>query len=130
MYVLDTNTLIYFFKGQGNVATRIFSEAPKDIAIPAIVIFELQTGIAKSNSPQKRTQQLKTLLEAVKVLPFSTSEASAAANIRAQLEKKGKPIGPFDVLIAGTALACRGTLVSHNLTEFKRVAGLKTEDWY
>ena len=129
MYVLDTNTLIYFFKGQGNVANRIFSEAPKDIAIPAIVIFELQTGIAKSNSPQKRTQQLKTLLDAVKVLPFSTSEASAAANIRAQLEKKGKPMGPYDVLIAGTVLAHQATLVSHNLREFKRIQNLKTEDW-
>ena len=130
MYVLDTNTLIYFFKGQGRVAERMFLEAPADIAIPAIVIFELQTGIAKSASPRKRTQQLKSLIEAIKVLPFSIEEAKAAAMIRARLEKKGEPIGPFDVLIAGTALAHQGTLVSHNLTEFSRVTGLKTEDWY
>ena len=130
MYVLDTNTLIYFFKGQGRVAERIFLEAPADIAIPAIVIFELQTGIAKSASPRKRTQQLKSLIEAIKVLPFSIEEAKAAAMIRARLEKKGEPIGPYDVLIAGTALAHQGTLVSHNLTDFNRVTGLKTEDWY
>lgn len=130
MYVLDTNTLIYFFKGQGRVAERMFFEAPADIAIPAIVIYELQTGIAKSASPRKRTQQLKSLTEAVKVLSFSTAEAKAAAIIRAQLEKKGKPIGPYDVLIAGTVLAYQGTLVSHNLAEFNRVPGLKTEDWY
>jgi len=130
MYVLDTNTLIYFFKGQGRVAERMFLEAPADIAIPAIVIYELQTGIAKSATPRKRTQQLKSLTEAVKVLSFSTAEAKAAAMIRAQLEKKGKPIGPYDVLIAGTVLAHQGTLVSHNLAEFNRVSGLKTEDWY
>ena len=130
MYVLDTNTLIYFFKGQGRVAERMCLEAPADIAIPAIVIFELQTGIAKSASPRKRTQQLKSLIEAIKVLPFSIEEAKAAAMIRARLEKKGEPIGPYDVLIAGTALAHQGTLVSHNLTDFNRVTGLKTEDWY
>ena len=130
MYVLDTNTLIYFFKGQGRVAERLFAEAPADIAIPAIVVFELQTGIAKSSSPRKRIKQLDSLFEAVKVLPFSSKEARASATIRAQLEESGEPIGPYDVLIAGTALACQGTLVSHNLTEFKRVNGLKTEDWY
>ncbi len=130
MYVLDTNTLIYFFKGKGRVAERLLNEAPADIAIPAVVVFELQTGIAKSNSPRKRTQQLKSLLEAVKVLPFSTAEADASAVIRAQLEKKGTPIGPYDVLIAGTALAQQATLVSHNLVEFKRVKNLKTVDWF
>jgi len=130
MYVLDTNTLIYFFKGQGRVAERLFLKVPSEIAIPAIVVFELQTGIAKSSSPRKRIKQLESLIEAVKVLPFSGKEARVSATIRARLEEKGEPIGPYDVLIAGTALACRGTLVSHNLTEFKRVNGLKTEDWY
>jgi len=130
MYVLDTNTLIYFFKGQGRVAERLFSAAPADIAIPAIVVFELQTGIAKSSSPRKRMKQLESLIEAVEVLPFSVKEARVSATIRARLEEKGEPIGPYDVLIAGTALACQGTLVSHNLTEFNRVNGLKTEDWY
>jgi tRNA(fMet)-specific endonuclease VapC len=130
MYVLDTNTLIYFFKGQGRVAERLFAEAPADIAIPAIVVFELQTGIAKSSSPRKRIKQLDSLFEAVKVLPFSSKEARVSATIRARLEEKGEPIGAYDVLIAGTVLACQGTLVSHNLTEFKRVNGLKTEDWY
>lgn len=130
MFVLDTNTLIYFFKGSGRVAERMFQEAPADIGIPALVVFELQTGIAKSASPKKRTKQLESLLDAVEVLPFSTKEAKASAEIRAQLEKKGTPIGPLDVLIAGTALANRAILVSHNLSEFNRVDGLKTEGWY
>ena len=130
MYVLDTNTLIYFFKGKGRVAERLFNAPPRDIGIPAVVIFELQTGIAKSASPKKRTMQLNCLLDAIKILPFSFEEAKAAANIRARLESKGIPIGLFDVLIAGTAMAQHGILVSHNLDEFNRVEGLKTEDWY
>jgi len=130
MFVLDTNTLIYFFKGKGRVAERMFLEPPSDIGIPAVVIFELQTGIAKSASSRRRTQQLKSLMEAVKILPFSTDDAKASAAIRAQLEKKGTPIGPYDVLIAGTAVARHGTLVTHNLSEFNRIKGLKTEDWY
>lgn len=130
MYVLDTNTVIYFFKGTGKVAERLLREAPTDIAIPAIVIFELHTGIAKSTSQGKRIQQLGSLMSAVKVLPFSTEEAKASAAIRAQLERKGTPIGPYDVLIAGTVLAHQGTLVSHNLNEFRRVKGLKIQDWF
>ena len=130
MYVLDTNTLIYFFKGSGRVAERMLNEAPTDIGIPAVVIFELLTGIAKSVSPKKRTGQLNSLLDAIKVLPFSIEEAKSSAAIRAQLEKKGTPIGPFDVLIAGTAMANRAILVSRNLAEFNRIDGLKTEDWF
>lgn len=130
MYILDTNTLIYFFKGQGRVAEAMFSTEPANIGIPAIVIYEIQTGIAKSTSPRKRTRQLKSLTEAIVILPFSKEEAQASATIRAELEQKGTPIGHYDVLIAGTAMAHNGVLVTHNLTEFKRVKGLKTEDWF
>ena len=130
MYVLDTNTLIYFFKGRGRVAEAMFSIEPANIGIPAIVIYEIQTGIAKSTSPRKRTQQLKSLAEVVAILPFSIEEAKASARIRAELEQNGTPIGPYDVLIAGTAMAHKGVLVTHNLTEFNRVKGLRIEDWF
>lgn len=130
VYVLDTNTLIYFFKGSGRVAERMFNKAPADIAVPAVVVFELLTGILKSESPKKRTKQLNSLLDAIKVLPFAEEEAKASAAIRASLEKKGTPIGPLDVLIAGTAMANRAVLVSHNSAEFSRIDGLRIEDWY
>ena len=71
MYVLDTNTLIYFFKGKGRVAGRMLVEAPANIGIPSIVVYELETGIAKSASPLKRTRQLKALLQATTLLPFN-----------------------------------------------------------
>ena len=130
MYVLDTNTLIYFFKGSGRVAERMFNEAPTDIGVPAVVIFELLTGIKKSVFPKKRTNQLNSLLDAIKVFPFSIKEAKSSATVRALLEKRGTPIGPLDILIAGTAMANQAVLVSHNLAEFSRVDGLTTEDWY
>ncbi|WP_386082556.1 type II toxin-antitoxin system VapC family toxin [Vreelandella sp. F11] len=130
MYVLDTNTLIYFFKGMGNVADNLLSKKPGDIGIPAIVLYELELGIAKSAAPKKRAMQLDKLIDTVQVLGFSTPEAKASAQIRATLEKQGTPIGPYDTLIAGTALANQGTLVTHNTGEFKRIKKLAVEDWY
>lgn len=130
MYVLDTNTLIYFFKGMGSVADNLLSKKPGDIGIPAIVLYELELGIAKSAAPKKRAMQLDKLIDTVQILGFSTPEAKASAQIRAILEKQGTPIGPYDTLIAGTALANQGTLVTHNTGEFKRIKKLAVEDWY
>lgn len=130
MYVLDTNTVIYFFKGKGNVSTKMLQIPPKDIAIPVVVLYELEVGIAKSTSPQKRTRQLATLVSALDVLPFGLTEAKSAALVRAELELQGQPIGPYDALIAGTALANQATLVTHNVKEFRRIEQLSIEDWY
>ena len=128
--MLDTNTLIYFFKGMGKVEENLFSHSPRDIFIPSIVIYELQVGIAKSNNPQKREKQLATLLEQVTVLEFGEREAKASALIRAELEKKGTPIGPIDILIAGLAKAHNLTLVTHNTKEFMGIEGLVLKDWF
>lgn len=130
MYLLDTNTLIYFFKGMGNVADNLLSKSPKDIAIPSITLFELEVGIAKSSNPKKRKQQLDSLVSLIMTFPFGLKEAKFAAIIRANLEKEGKPIGPYDTLIAGTALSGNHILVTHNTKEFSRIKKLKTEDWY
>jgi len=130
MWVLDTNTLIYFFKGEGKVAERLLGKRPADIEIPTIVLYELEVGIAKSSSPEKRTEQLAELTSVVQVLSFQQQEARVAADIRAVLEKQGTPIGPYDTLIAGTALAHGAVLVSRNTREFARIGNLKVEDWY
>jgi tRNA(fMet)-specific endonuclease VapC len=130
MYLLDTNTLIYYFKGQGQVAQNLKSVSSQEIGISTIVLFELQVGIAKSSSPAKRTQQLQQLLSQVNLVVFDNNAAFAAARIRAQLEQQGMPIGSIDVLIAGTAIALSATLVTHNVKEFSRVSGLAIADWY
>ncbi|XHX79661.1 MAG: type II toxin-antitoxin system VapC family toxin [Stenomitos frigidus ULC029] len=130
MYILDTNTLIYYFKGQGQVAQNLANVPAHEISVPTIVLFELQVGIAKSTAPAKRTQQLQQLLSQVNLVPFDQNAALAAAMIRANLEQQGTPIGQIDVLIAGTAMARQATLVTHNINEFSRVAGLAIADWY
>ena len=130
MFVLDTNTVIYFFKGMGRVADRLLRVPPADVAIPTIVLFELETGIAKSSQSERRRTQLDALARAVRVLPFGRDEARAAATIRAHLEAVGTPIGPMDVLIAGTAVANNAVLVTRNISEFGRVEGLAVENWF
>lgn len=130
MHILDTNTLIYYFKGMGNVAGKLLSIPPKDIGLPTIVLYELYVGIAKASGSEKRKIQLAQFVDTVNLLPFRQEEADYAATIRANLEARGCPIGPYDILIAATALANKGTLVTHNLKEFGRIEGLEIEDWY
>ena len=101
-FALDTNTLVYFFKGIGRVGERMLSTPPSDIAIPALVLYELEVGIAKSSSSGRRRAELDNVAEAVNILSFGRKEARAAAAVRADLERIGKPIGPLDTLIAGT----------------------------
>ena len=129
MYILDTNTLIYFFKGIGNVADNLLAVSPKDIGIPDVVLYELEYGIARSTSPKKRTKQLEEFCALVEVLAFASEEAKTSATIRASLEKKGTPIGPYDAMIAGTVLCKQGILVTNNTKEFRRVPKLKIIDW-
>jgi tRNA(fMet)-specific endonuclease VapC len=130
MYVIDTNTLIYFFKGRESVSRKLLSIPPKEIGIPSVVVYELEVGIAKSKAPRKRLKQLEEMMSIITVLPFTVKEARSSAMIRAQLERKGLPIGPIDMLIAGTALAHQAILVTHSVKEFTRIDKLQVEDWY
>lgn len=82
MFLLDTNTLIYFFKGQGKVAEHLFATPPGDVAISSVSLYEIEVGIAKSAQPAKRPRQFDTFLAVVSVLPFDRSAARAAAAVR------------------------------------------------
>jgi tRNA(fMet)-specific endonuclease VapC len=130
MYALDTNTLIDYFKGQGQVAQNLTNVSAQEVSIPTIVLFELQVGIAKSTAPARRSRQLQQLVSRVTLLPFDQDAALYSASIRAQLEQQGTPIGQMDVLIAGTALSRQATLITHNVNEFARVPDLVIADWY
>jgi tRNA(fMet)-specific endonuclease VapC len=130
MYVLDTNTLIYFFRGEGRVSENLLSQSPVHIAIPIITVYELKVGIRKSQRPRQLMQQLDAILQSVAVLDLGAEEAEASADIRAQLEQAGTPIGPYDILIAGICRAHGGTLVTHNTAEFGKVPDLHITDWY
>ena len=130
MFALDTNTLIYFFKGLGRVKEKLIAVSPADVALPSVVLYELEVGIAQSSQPSKRRAQLDALLAVVTVLPFNGESAKRAAEVSVALAKAGTAIGPMDNLIAGTALANGATLVTHNAREFRRVRGLALADWY
>jgi tRNA(fMet)-specific endonuclease VapC len=130
MYVLDTNILSYFFKGIGQVRERLLATPPAEIAIPSVVLFEVEFGLAKSGRLKQRREQLDELVSLAVTLPFGPAEARASAQIRNELERSGAPIGPYDLLIAGTALTRGAILVTHNTREFGRIRGLVLEDWY
>jgi tRNA(fMet)-specific endonuclease VapC len=130
MFVLDSNCLIYYFKRQGRVVESFLETPPREIAIPVVALYELETGIVKSRFPERNRAQLDEVVSRITTLPFGLPEARASARVRASLEAKGTPIGPIDILIAGTALSHGATLVTHNTREFKRVEGLSLVDWY
>lgn len=130
MYLLDSNIIIYMFNGNRNVLQNFASHSPSQIAIPSLVLYELQVGITKSSSPSRRIQQLKQLLSIIQVMPFGEAEAKEAAQIRADLERIGMGIGPIDTLIAATAIVAGSTLVTRNVKEFGRIQHLKIINWF
>ncbi len=130
MYLLDTNICIYLIKNSYPFMTeKVFSYEPSDIAISSITVFELEYGAAKSKWGEETKRKLAVFLSPFTILPFSTEDAIAAGQVRAQLEKSGRPIGPYDTLIAAQGISRGLTVVTHNTNEFIRVPGIKLEDW-
>ena len=129
--VLDTNTISYAMRGERSVVERLTALSPEDVAVPAVVVYELRYGLARlaPQSAEPRRTKLSTLLAPMRMLDFDAECAERAATLRAVLEASGTPIGPHDVLVAATAVAHHGILVTNNVREFSRVAGLVVEDW-
>jgi tRNA(fMet)-specific endonuclease VapC len=127
-YLLDTNAVIAVLKDADSpVGQRLRREAPGDVFISSIVLHELFYGAFKSARVERNLAVVERLRFGV--LDFSAEDARAAGMVRAALAQKGTPIGPFDVLIAGQALARGLVLVTGNCGEFGRVDGLTVESW-
>lgn len=127
-FLLDTNAVIALLKAADTpVERRVRGCAPAEVFVSAIVLHELFYGAFRS----ARTERNLALVESLRfgVLEFSREDARAAGEVRALLAAKGRPIGPYDVLIAGQARARGMVLVTHNTDEFSRVPGLLVEDW-
>jgi tRNA(fMet)-specific endonuclease VapC len=132
MRCLDTNVVIGVLNGVSpRLLHRFEMEFPRDtVVLPAIVLFELEYGVAKSSRRRENAERLAAFLRApITILPFDADDAREAGDIRAVLAKAGRPIGPYDVLIAAQARRRGATLITANEREFARVPGLKTEDW-
>ena len=129
-YLLDTNVCVDYLTGRfPQVARRIHGASPEDLCLSSIVIAELRYGADKSGRPRRNHELLDVLTNEIPGRDFDSAAASIYGRIRAALEKKGKPIGPNDMLIAAHALSLGLVLVSDNSAEFKRVRGLEIENW-
>jgi tRNA(fMet)-specific endonuclease VapC len=129
-YLLDTNICIYLIKRRpSEVLERFRQHSPQNVAISTITLFELQYGAEKSQYQQRSEDALAKFLLPLNLINIDHSSAIEAATIRAQLEKKGMLIGPYDLLIAGLARSRSMTLVTNNTKEFERVVGLHLENW-
>ena len=133
MILLDTNVVIALINATSADVRKTFNvrvDQRATIAVGSIVLHELEFGVAKSQRQRANRDLLQAFLAGpVNVLAFDDEDAAVAAALRAELETRGTPIGPYDVLIAGQALRHKATLVTANTREFKRVKGLKVENW-
>ena len=130
MYLLDTNICIYVMKNAYPALTqKVFSFDPSDLCISSITVFELEYGAAKSNWGEKTRQNMQMFLAPFNIIDFDSKDAASAGIIRGYLEKQGSPVGPYDVQIAGQAVARSIVMITHNIGEFSRVPGLMVEDW-
>ena len=130
MYLLDTNVCIYFMKNTYPILTeRLLSHNPSNLLISSITVFELEYGAEKSNWGEKTRHKLAMFLSPFSILSFSSEDAVAAGRIRGYLERRGTPVGPYDIHIAAQGVSRGLTVITHNIGEFSRVPSLKLEDW-
>lgn len=128
-YLLDTNSCIAAMRNHPTIVQRMALVLPDDCVVSTITSFELFTGIAKCAQPAQEQAKVDLLLRTLHQVSFETTAAKEAARIRAYLESQGNTIGPYDLLLAGHALALSLIMVSANVNEFSRVPGLTVENW-
>lgn len=129
-YMLDTNICIYIIKHKPpEVIKNFLKHNPDDMCISSITYAELMHGLEKSQAVERNRMALTLFLSALTILPFDYYAAEEYGKVRVDLERKGRPIGPMDMLIAGHARAEGLILVTNNTREFFRVENLEVEDW-
>ena len=132
-YLLDTNACIALINGKPIAVRHRFQkaiDAGAQVTVSTIAIFELWYGVEKSEHKEANTDRLQTFLAGpITLMPFEEDDAKSAGMIRAILEKVGRPIGAYDLLISGQAVRHKMTLITANSKEFSRVKGLAWEDW-
>ena len=128
-YLLDTNICIYVINARPPAVLARFRKEPLgSIGISSVTASELAFGVVKSDSARNR-QALELFLAPLEVLPFDASVIWHYGEVRAGLERQGRPIGALDTMIAAHALASKAILVTNNTREFARVPELRLQDW-
>ena len=129
-YLLDTNVLSDFARGEQTVMARLRQEAPRQLTVSVITEMEVEHGLARNPNLAPRVREaMRTLLNAISVLPFEREDARVTAQLRASLNSQGTPIGAYDLLLAACALRRGLKIVTRNAREFARIGGLGLEDW-
>jgi tRNA(fMet)-specific endonuclease VapC len=129
-FLLDTNACVDYFTGRyPAVVTRIQGSSPEDLFVSVVVVAELRYGADHSARRRTNHARIDALVEEIEPLDFDLRAAATYGRVRAQLEAGGTPIGPNDMLIAAHALSRGLTVVTDNTAEFRRVKGLKVENW-
>ena len=128
-FLLDTDTCIYALKQNSTVLKHLLGHSREDVAVSVITEGELRTGAAKSTAAVKTLRLVENFLRPLSIVEFTSQDATSYAQVRAKLEEAGTPIGPLDTLIAAQAVARKLVLVSNNEREFRRVAGLRIDNW-
>ena len=129
-WLLDTNACIAVMKNQpANVKANLLEQAVESVGVSTISLYELHYGVSKSSRPAQNEATLANFCRYIRAYSWNESCAEQAGQIRAELEKQGTPIGPYDILIAAHAKTLGATLVTHNRREFDRVQGLQVADW-
>lgn len=128
-HFLDTNVCISAMRGNASVRKQLRAKKPDDLGVSIVSIYELFSGVERCRNPESERRKVTLFLAPFHILPFDLDSAARSAKVRWILEKSGLPIGPYDLLLAGQALALNVTLVTRNQREFERVPGLRLENW-
>ncbi len=128
-YMLDTNLCIRVLRDRPHCLRDRFNTEAEGLCIPTIVLTELLHGAAESARPEHNRREVERFAARLEVLPFDAYAAGHAADIRADLERRGLPIGGYDLLIAGHARSRGLVVITGNLGEFNLVPGLRCQDW-
>ena len=128
-YMLDTNIVIYTIKNRPSPVRETFKKHDNQMCISSVTYGELIYGAERSSQPERNLADIEGLAARVNIMPFDHHAAEHFGQLRAELYQIGKPIGPYDMMIAGHARAYGLILVSNNLKEFERIPGLRLENW-
>jgi len=128
-YMLDTNIIIYTLKNRPAQVRKLFKQHEGQMCISVVTLGELIFGAEKSQQVERNLADIEAMTARLEVMPLDKKAAHHFGQIRAELNRQGEPIGPYDMMIAGHARSCGLQLVTNNMKEFSRVPGLLLENW-
>ena len=129
MYLLDTNIIIYSLKGHTAVNRNLRSHLHDPMHISVVTLMELYYGAYKSQKVESNITKIRALESTIEIIPVGEEMVYILGIYKAKLERAGTPLDDFDLIVAACAMTHNLILVTNNTKQFKRIEGLKTQDW-